>query len=180
MRDHTFAVDPGGFWQPHVSAPEVLVDALLEALRPQPGESVVDLYSGVGLFAAFLADVVGPDAEVEAVEGDRRAAAHAADNLGREAVAADVQEWLESGVVPDHADLVVLDPPRTGARRRVVEGIVRLSPRAVGYVACDPAALARDVAIFAEHGYALAGLRAFDLFPMTTHHVECVALLERT
>jgi tRNA/tmRNA/rRNA uracil-C5-methylase (TrmA/RlmC/RlmD family) len=56
---------------------------------------------------------------------------------------------------------------------------VRLSPRAVGYVACDPAALARDVAIFAEHGYALTGLRAFDLFPMT-HHVECVALLERT
>jgi tRNA/tmRNA/rRNA uracil-C5-methylase (TrmA/RlmC/RlmD family) len=179
VRERTFAVDPGGFWQPHVSAPEVLVDALLEALRPQAGESVVDLYSGVGLFAAFLADVVGPDAEVEAVEGDRRAAAHAADNLGRETVAADVLEWLESGVGPDHADLVVLDPPRTGAKRRVVEGIVRLSPRAVGYVACDPAALARDVAIFAEHDYALTGLRAFDLFPMT-HHVECVALLERT
>ena len=179
VRERTFAVDPDGFWQPHVSAPEVLVDALLEALRPQPGESVVDLYSGVGLFAAFLADAVGPDAEVEAVEGDRRAAAHAADNLGRETVAADVLEWLESGVGPDHADLVVLDPPRTGAKRRVVEGIVRLSPRAVGYVACDPAALARDVAIFAEHGYALSGLRAFDLFPMT-HHVECVALLERT
>ena len=179
VREHTFAVDPDGFWQPHVSAPEVLVDALLEALRPQLGESVVDLYSGVGLFAAFLADVVGQDAGVEAVEGDRRAAAHAADNLGRETVAADVLEWLESGVGPDHADLVVLDPPRTGAKRRVVEGIVRLSPRAVGYVACDPAALARDVAIFAEHGYALTGLRAFDLFPMT-HHVECVALLERT
>ena len=179
VRERTFAVDPHGFWQPHVSAPEVLVDALLEGLRPQPGESVVDLYSGVGLFAAFLADVVGPDATVEAVEGDRRAAAHAAYNLGRETVAADVQEWLESGVAPDHADLVVLDPPRTGAKRRVVEGIVRLSPRAVGYVACDPAALARDVALFAEHGYALTGLRAFDLFPMT-HHVECVALLERT
>ncbi len=179
VRERTFAVDPDGFWQPHVSAPEVLVGALLEALGPQPGESVVDLYSGVGLFAAFLADVVGPDAEVNAVEGDRRAAAHAADNVGRETVAADVLEWLESGVVPDHADLVVLDPPRTGAKRRVVEGIVRLSPRAVGYVACDPAALARDVAIFAEHGYALRGLRAFDLFPMT-HHVECVALLERT
>jgi tRNA/tmRNA/rRNA uracil-C5-methylase (TrmA/RlmC/RlmD family) len=179
VRDRTFAVDPDGFWQPHVAAPEVLVDALLEALRPQPGESVVDLYSGVGLFAAFLADAVGPDAAVEEVEGDRRAAAHAAENLGRESVAADVQEWLESEVAPDHADLVVLDPPRTGAKRRVVEGIVRLSPRAVGYVACDPSALARDVAIFAEHGYALGGVRAFDLFPMT-HHVECVALLERT
>ena len=76
-----------------------------------------------------------------------------------------------------HVDLVVLDPPRTGAKRAVVEHIVALTPRAVAYVACDPAALARDVAIFAEHGYALTGLRAFDLFPMT-HHVECVALLE--
>jgi tRNA/tmRNA/rRNA uracil-C5-methylase (TrmA/RlmC/RlmD family) len=139
---------------------------------------VVDLYAGVGLFAAYLSDVVGPDAEVTAVEGDRRAAAHAADNLDRETINADVQEWLESEIVPDHADLVVLDPPRTGAKRRVVEGIVRLSPRAIAYVACDPAALARDLAIFAEHGYQLGSLRAFDLFPMT-HHVECVAVLER-
>ena len=90
-----------------------------------------------------------------------------------------MQEWLESEIVPDHADLVVLDPPRTGAKRRVVEGIVGLSPRAVAYVACDPAALARDVAIFAELGYVLTGLRAFDLFPMTSH-VECVAHLVKS
>jgi tRNA/tmRNA/rRNA uracil-C5-methylase (TrmA/RlmC/RlmD family) len=76
-------------------------------------------------------------------------------------------------------DLVVLDPPRAGARRTVVEVVAARRPRAVAYVACDPAALARDVAIFAEHGYALDRLRALDLFPMT-HHVECVALLERT
>ena len=74
-------------------------------------------------------------------------------------------------------DLVVLDPPREGARRPVVEQVVDRAPRAVAYVACDPAALARDLAIFAEHGYRLRTLRAFDLFPMT-HHVECVALLE--
>ena len=64
------------------------------------------------------------------------------------------------------------------AREAVVEQIVDRAPRAVAYVACDPAALARDVAIFAEHGYALSSLRAFDLFPMT-HHVECVALLTK-
>jgi tRNA/tmRNA/rRNA uracil-C5-methylase (TrmA/RlmC/RlmD family) len=74
-------------------------------------------------------------------------------------------------------DLVVLDPPREGARRKVVDAVVARSPRAVSYVACDPAALARDVALFAESGYRLESLRAFDLFPMT-HHVECVALLE--
>ncbi len=74
------------------------------------------------------------------------------------------------------ADLVVLDPPRTGAGRRVVEQVVALAPRAIAYVACDPAALARDVAWFGERGYAMEGLRAFDIFPMT-HHVECVARL---
>ena len=76
-------------------------------------------------------------------------------------------------------DLVVLDPPREGAKRLVVEQVVDRAPRAVAYVACDPAALARDLAIFAEHGYRLERLRAFDLFPMT-HHVECVALLTKT
>jgi tRNA/tmRNA/rRNA uracil-C5-methylase (TrmA/RlmC/RlmD family) len=73
-------------------------------------------------------------------------------------------------------DVVVLDPPREGAKRKVVDAIAALRPRAVAYVACDPAALARDVAYFREAGYELADLRAFDLFPMT-HHVECVALL---
>ena len=83
---------------------------------------------------------------------------------------------LRSGL-DETFDLVVLDPPREGAKRAVVEQVVDRRPRAVAYVACDPAALGRDVAIFAEHGYELTAIRAFDLFPMT-HHVECVALLE--
>ena len=78
----------------------------------------------------------------------------------------------------DTADLVVLDPPREGARALVVEQVVERSPRAVAYVACDPAALARDVATFQKFGYHLRSLRAFDMFPMT-HHVECVALISR-
>jgi tRNA/tmRNA/rRNA uracil-C5-methylase (TrmA/RlmC/RlmD family) len=87
-----------------------------------------------------------------------------------------VEQALREGVVGQRCDVVVLDPPRVGAKREVVEAVVALDPRAVAYVACDPGALARDVAIFAEHGYRLASLRAFDIFPMT-HHVECVALL---
>jgi tRNA/tmRNA/rRNA uracil-C5-methylase (TrmA/RlmC/RlmD family) len=74
-------------------------------------------------------------------------------------------------------DIVVLDPPRSGAGARVVRDIVALGPRAIAYVACDPAALARDLATFAADGYQLSGLRAFDLFPQT-HHVECVAIVE--
>ncbi|NUO90402.1 MAG: class I SAM-dependent RNA methyltransferase, partial [Dermatophilaceae bacterium] len=76
------------------------------------------------------------------------------------------------------ADLAVLDPPRTGAGKDVMAQLARLAPRRVVYVACDPSALARDVKAAAEHGYGLASVEAWDAFPMT-HHVECIAVLER-
>ena len=173
-RDFTVAAD--GFWQVHPGAPGALVDAVLTMLDPRPGESALDLYAGVGLFSAFLAERVGPDGRVVAVEGDRRASDLSRRNVpAAEVVAGDVGQVLD-GAVEGRVDLVVLDPPREGARRSVVEQVVARVPRAVAYVACDPAALARDVAIFAEHGYRLEALRSFDVFPMT-HHVECVALL---
>lgn len=176
--EHSFEVAADGFWQVHPGAPATLVAAVLDALDPRPGESVLDLYAGVGLFAAFLAERVGPSGRVVAIEGDRRASALSAANVPTAEVAAgDVAAVLASAYA-EPVDLVVLDPPREGARRAVVDAVVARGPRAVAYVACDPAALARDVAIFAEHGYRLETLRAFDLFPMT-HHVECVALLTR-
>ena len=176
-----FAVAADGFWQVHPEAPRVLVEAVLAFLRPQAGERAVDLYAGVGLFSAFLAEAVGSAGAVLAVDGDRRASALAGDNLASYSQAevrqGDVARVLSS--VTGGADLVVLDPPRTGAKRKVVEVVADLAPRAVAYVACDPAALARDLAYFRDAGYVLQGLRAFDVFPMT-HHVECVALLEKT
>jgi len=177
----TFEVTGSGFWQVHPAAADTLVDAVLAGLDPQPGERAADLYSGVGLFSAALAERVGPAGHVVAVESDGGAVDDAQGNLAdlhQVALLADrVDKALATDLVGPR-DLVVLDPPRTGARREVVEGIAALGPREVAYVACDPAALARDVATFAEHGYALASLRAFDLFPMT-HHVECVAILSR-
>ncbi|MDN4173190.1 class I SAM-dependent RNA methyltransferase [Nocardioides sp. SOB77] len=173
-----FEVAADGFWQVHPGAPRVLVETVLGLLEPRAGESVLDLYAGVGLFARFLGEAVGETGRVAAVEGDPTAAGHAATNCpGAEVTAGGVDEVL-AAAYDGHWDLVVLDPPREGARRPVVEQVVARTPRAVAYVACDPAALARDVAVFAEHGYRLTTLRAFDLFPMT-HHVECVALLER-
>jgi tRNA/tmRNA/rRNA uracil-C5-methylase (TrmA/RlmC/RlmD family) len=176
---HEFSVADDGFWQVHPGAPRVLVETVVDVLEPQRGERVLDLYAGVGLFTAFLADRVGADSVV-AVEGHPGAARDASDNLppGARVFRGDVARLLASQL-DEPFDLVVLDPPREGARRAVVEQVVDRSPRATAYVACDPAALARDVAIFAEHGYDLTALRAFDLFPMT-HHVECVALLEKT
>ena len=83
--------------------------------------------------------------------------------------------WLRSTGLR-RCDIVVLDPPRAGAGRQVIERIIRMSPRAIAYVACDPSALARDIATARSLGWRLESLRALDLFPMT-HHVECIALL---
>ena len=176
----TWRVSGSGFWQVHPAAADTLTAAVLEAVRPQAGDTAMDLYSGVGLFAASLAEAVGPDGEVVAVESDAGALADATANLaGYEQVVlveARVDRAFDQAPEDFEAEVVVLDPPRSGAGRAVVGRIAAVRPRAVAYVACDPAALARDLAYFAEAGYELAGLRAFDLFPMT-HHVECVASL---
>ncbi|MGF1647257.1 MAG: class I SAM-dependent RNA methyltransferase [Kineosporiaceae bacterium] len=170
-----------GFWQPHPGAPEAYVAAVRDVLRPAPGDRLADLYSGVGLFAAALAADVGTEGEVVAVEADGRAVADARRSLHDvprvRLVHARVEDALAAGEVPAGAG-VVLDPPRAGAGLAVVDALAGLSPAAVAYVACDPAALARDIARFREHGYRLSSLRAFDAFPMT-HHVECVAGLTR-
>lgn len=176
-------VTGSGFWQVHPGAADALVGAVLDGLAPRPGEHALDLYSGVGLFSAALADAVGRRGHVLAVESDRSAAADAVANVADLPQAAVLRERVDRALAgPEarvrRADVVVLDPPRTGARRDVVAALAALSPRAVAYVACDPAALARDVGLFAGHGYGLASLRAFDLFPMT-HHVEAVAVLTR-
>jgi tRNA/tmRNA/rRNA uracil-C5-methylase (TrmA/RlmC/RlmD family) len=176
---HEFRVDPDGFWQSHVEAPRVLVETVLALLSAQPGEKVLDLYAGVGLFTAFLADAVGPSGRVVAVEGSRIACRDARANLPSSVrVEHGPVDRVLASAYDEPFDLVVLDPPREGARRKVVTQIVDRAPRAVAYVACDPAALARDLATFVELGYSPTTVRAFDLFPMT-HHVECVAHLVR-
>ncbi len=174
-----FEVAAGGFWQVHVSAPSVLAGAVLEGLDAQPGESVVDLYAGVGLFACLLGDRVGPTGSVVAVEASSRACADAARNshdqpwvkVRTESVTAAVVHRMARG-----ADLVVLDPPRAGAGLEVAAALATLRPRALAYVSCDPATYARDLRVFLDAGWSVASLRAFDLFPQT-EHVEIVSVL---
>ena len=177
VRGVPFRVSGSGFWQVHPAAATTLVDAVLAGAQVRPGDHVVDLYAGVGLFTAFLAEAAGERGRVVSVESDRSAARDARRNLHDRPtvrlVDATVERALRSGVVGESADVVVLDPPRTGAKR-VVGDIAALGARRIVYVACDPAALGRDLASFATHGYRLDSLRAFAMFPMT-HHVECVA-----
>ncbi|WP_168217045.1 class I SAM-dependent RNA methyltransferase [Cellulomonas sp. Y8] len=181
-REWAYRVAAAGFWQVHREAPAALTGAVLDALGDVDGARVLDLYSGAGLFTLPLADAVGDAGSVVAVEGDARAVRDARRNLHDrprvELHGGDVAGALASGVAGAGVDAVVLDPPRVGAGREVVRAVAALAPRRVVYVACDPAALARDVAYLAEEGYALADVTGYDLFPMT-HHVEAVAVLER-
>lgn len=161
-----------GFWQVHPDAPDVLVSAVLDGVAPQPGERALDLYCGVGLFSGALVDA---GVSVTGVEGGKDAVALARRNVPEAAFhAGSVDRVLRR--LREPVDLVVLDPPRVGAGRTVMEDVCARRPRAVAYVACDPAALARDLATASGLGYEPVSIRAFDLFGMT-HHIECVAIL---
>ena len=172
-------VSQESFWQSHKKAPEVLTQVVLEFAQLKSGEHVLDLYGGVGLFSAAILDAVGPTGHVDLIEGSKVATADAARNFAAFSnitiATGDVAKLLPRITA---ADVVVLDPPRDGAGKEAVAHIARLAPRAIVYVACDPAALARDTAYLADYSYSLVKVRAFDLFPMT-HHIECVALYAR-
>ena len=176
VADKILEVSQDSFWQSHKNAPETLINALLEFAQLQLGEHVLDLYGGVGLFTSAMVDLVGSDGSIVLIEGSKSATSDASRNFADKAhvkiITGDVAKHLPH---INSAQVVVLDPPREGAGKVVLALISRLAPRAVVYVACDPAALARDAGYFLEMGYSLTKIKAFDLFPMT-HHVECVAL----
>lgn len=180
VKGHYFSVSPRSFWQSHRSAPELLLESVIEFADVQQGGHVVDLFSGVGLFSVPLAKIVGPSGRVTAVESSPYAVRDArqnADTLRH----LKVREWSVSPRAINDSiadgDVVVLDPPRSGLAKGVVEAIVRRSPRRVVYVSCDAATFARDLKALSVGGFVLKDLRAFDVFPMT-EHVEIVALLD--
>ncbi|MFF3322819.1 class I SAM-dependent RNA methyltransferase [Streptomyces sp. NPDC002889] len=180
--ERTYRVGMGGFWQVHPQAADVLVKAVMQGLLPRKGDMALDLYCGVGLFAGAIADRVGEKGAVLGIESGKRAVEDARHNLQHfERVR--IEQGKVEQVLPrtkiSEVDLIVLDPPRAGAGKQTVKQLASLGARRIAYVACDPAALARDLAYFREGGYKPRTLRAFDLFPMT-HHVECVAILEPT
>ncbi len=173
-----FEASAGGFWQVHPGAATVLAQAVLDGLDPQPGERALDLYAGVGLFAALIGERVGSAGAVLAVESEPRACADAARNTDDLPQVKVRTAEVDAAVLARAGapDLVVLDPPRTGAGLAVTRALAGLRPRRLVYVACDPASFARDLGVLLEVGWELASLRAFDLFPMT-EHVELVAVL---
>ena len=170
-------VSQKSFWQSHKDAPRVLTEVVKEFAQVVPGDRILDLYGGVGLFTAALIDEIGSEGAIDLVEGSKSATADARRNFAEDSVVT-VHTGDVAKILPrfSQANVIILDPPREGAGKEVITECARLLPRTIVYVACDPAALARDVSYLREHGYALQQLRAFDLFPMT-HHIESVALL---
>ncbi|HYH85466.1 MAG TPA: class I SAM-dependent RNA methyltransferase [Pyrinomonadaceae bacterium] len=173
-----YRFDAGCFFQINHALLEPLVR---EGLRDAAGDAALDLYSGVGLFTLPLARRFS---RVVAVEGNAAASEYARRNLEDAALTnarvetSAVGNWLARNAdALGHIDFVLLDPPRAGAEHECVQSIIRLRPRHVSYVSCDPATLARDLRLLTEGGYRTASVRAFDMFPQT-HHVETVVHLD--
>lgn len=191
--EREFRLDVRGFWQVHQHAAETLTQAVQDAIdesRFDARAANFDLYGGVGLLAAAVGDKFGNHVRITTVESESLATDHAASNLsewvGAAAVTARVDNFLRqlrATASPTErtriaGGTVILDPPRAGAGKGVVKELIDLDPAQIVYVACDPVALARDVALFANGGFELTRLRAFDLFP-NTHHVEAIATLTK-
>ena len=172
---NSFKISPVSFWQSHKAAPVELTKAVLTLLGIKNGDNVCDLYSGVGLFAAAILKEVGDRGFVTLIESDKTAVTDARKIfLNKENVKILQGLVAQQLAVVKRADLILLDPPRTGAGEVVIQQMVKFKPRKIVYVACDPAALARDAKTLEESGYKLDHIQAFDLFPMT-QHIECVA-----
>lgn len=174
----TYQFSAAGFFQVNHN----LLDPILEeAIGEAKGNTAVDLYCGVGLFTIPLARRFK---NVFGVESNRTATDFARSNLksanlrGAHVATARVGDWLQ-----EHAsqlgpvDFLLLDPPRTGAENKDVQGILALRPSQISYVSCDPATLARDLKKLMAGGYKLYSIKAFDMFPQT-HHVETVVVLK--
>lgn len=180
----SFRVSGEGFWQIHRSAPQVLAQAVRAAFddRIREGRVVADLYAGAGLFTALLAELTGARGTVLSVEGSPITSKDARRNFRGDSRILVRPGRVERVLAAASAELggrleaVVLDPPRAGVGKSVVRTIVGSDPRSVVYVSCDPASFARDVQYFADQGWRLVQLRAFDLYPHT-HHLEMVGLL---
>jgi tRNA/tmRNA/rRNA uracil-C5-methylase (TrmA/RlmC/RlmD family) len=176
----TFDVSAESFWQSHRSAPSTLTRSVVRHVDPDATARVVDLYSGVGLFAVAIASQAGPRAKVDAVESSLSAVADLRRNA-RDLSGVRAREWsVTARAVNDLVyddSVVVLDPPRSGAGAAVISAICRRQARRIVYVSCDSATFARDVRVALDAGYRLETLEAHDLFPMT-EHVELVGVLD--
>ena len=180
VMERDFKVSAPSFFQVNTAMAEKMVEHLLSALPVTKEDTLLDLYSGVGLFSAFFASRAG---RVIGIESSPSACEDFAINLD-EFENVDLYEGEAEEILPAlvaqiaNPPYIIVDPPRAGLDRHVLDALVKLGPRIIAYVSCDPSTLARDAKRLIEGGYALKQVTPFDLFPQT-YHIESISIFTR-
>jgi tRNA/tmRNA/rRNA uracil-C5-methylase (TrmA/RlmC/RlmD family) len=177
---HTWQVPVTAFWQAHRDAAQTYSALVGDWAQPGPGMTTWDLYGGVGVFAAVLADGVGGSGHVVSVDSSRAASRSARATLADLPQVSVITDSVRRALAAQRrrADVAVLDPPRAGAGRDVIDLLAGAEVPRVVHIGCEVASFARDIGLYRQHGYAVEKISVFDSFPLT-HHTECVALLTR-
>ena len=168
------------FWQAHRDAARVYSELIAGWAQLGDGMAAWDLYGGAGVFAAVLGEAVGEGGHVLSVDTSRgasRSARAALADLRNVSVVTDSVRRALAGQ-SRRADVAVLDPPRSGAGREVIDLLAAAEVPRIIHIGCEAASFARDVGLYLSHGYRVEELRVFDSFPLT-HHIESVAVLTR-
>jgi 23S rRNA (uracil1939-C5)-methyltransferase len=171
-----FKVSAASFFQVNTGMAAAMVTHLLENLPVSQSSTLLDVYCGAGLFSAFFAPRV---ARLAGIESSASACEDFAANLD-EFENVELYEGLAEDILPAlkiKADAVIVDPPRAGLDKTVLEALLSLKPKTLAYVSCDPATLARDAARLLAGGYRLKQVTPFDLFPQT-YHIESISIFE--
>lgn len=168
------------FWQAHREAAALYSDLVAGWAQLEPGMTAWDLYGGAGVFAASLAEQVGESGHVVTVDTSRGSSRSARAALADLKSVSVITDSVRRALATQHqrADVAVLDPPRTGANREVIDQIAAADVPRIIHIGCEAASFARDVGLYLRHGYHVEEIRVFDSFPLT-HHIECVAVLNR-
>ena len=172
--DNKFNISPQSFWQSHKSAPGIILEQVLKFANIKKGERVCDLYGGVGLFTLPISKIIGENGEVHLIETNRTCIDDANEMF------TDLKNiFIHHGTVEQKLgsikkiNTIILDPPRNGISKQVINQMIEKKPHTIVYVSCNPSTLARDTKILLNNKYELTNVVGLDLFPMT-HHVECV------
>jgi len=172
--DNKFNISPQSFWQSHKSAPGIILEQVLKFANIKKGERVCDLYGGVGLFTLPISKIIGENGEVHLIETNRTCIDDANEMF------TDLKNiFIHHGTVEQKLgsikkiDTIILDPPRNGISKQVINQMIEKKPHTIVYVSCNPSTLARDTKILLNNKYELTNVVGLDIFPMT-HHVECV------
>ena len=177
---HSWQVPVTAFWQAHRDAARTYSDLVGDWAHPDPGMTAWDLYGGSGVFAAVLGDAVGESGRVVSVDSSRAATRAARATLADLPQVNVITDSVRRALTAQRggADVVVLDPPRGGAGREVIDLLAAAEVPRIIHIGCEAASFARDIGLYQQHGYAVDKISVFDSFPLT-HHIECVALLTR-